>query len=250
MSVLSDGTLRRLVEAGHLGIDPFDATQVQPASIDVHASGRFRVFRNNGSTHIDPREEQPDLTEETTQEGPLPFVLHPGEFVLGSTIERFRLPNNIVGRLEGKSSLGRLGLVIHSTAGFIDPGFDGTITLELSNAATLPICLWAAMPIGQISFQYLDQTCEVPYGDPKRNSKYQGQVDPTASQMHRNWEEPGEMKTRVLPPPTPVPLTQEMTSAEFLDIDPSCICTFIGNNLKPGSQHRVPNDACPVQHKE
>lgn len=186
--IISDGSLRRLVREGMIGIHPFDEDAVQPASYDVRASGMFRVFRNDGSTHIDPREDQPTLTVPVEQIGNKPFVLHPGEFVLGSTVESFGLPNHIVGRLEGKSSLGRLGLVIHSTAGFIDPGFIGTITLELSNAATLPICLWANMPIGQVSFQYLDQPCEVPYGDPRRKSKYQHQVTPTASKMHQNWE--------------------------------------------------------------
>lgn len=218
--IISDGTLRALIDRGKIGVDPFDPEAIQPASLDVRASGLFRVFRNDGSTHIDPREKQPDLTEAAQQEGDRPFVLHPGEFVLGSTVEFFRLPDDIVGRLEGKSSLGRLGLVIHSTAGFIDPGFEGTITLELSNAATLPICLWADMPIGQVSFQFLDLPCEIPYGDPRRKSKYQGQYKPTASKMHENWltnhpddpaapevvraiqRERGEMGSpRVLPPP-------------------------------------------------
>lgn len=200
--IVSDGTLARLIASGEIGVDPYDPGMIQPASIDVKASGRFRVFRNDNTTHIDPRLEQPNLTEETVVEGDEPFVLHPGEFVLGSTVERFTLPTHVVGRLEGKSSLGRLGLVIHSTAGFIDPGFDGTITLELSNNATLPICLRAGMPIGQVSFMFLDAPAEIPYGDPRRNSKYQGQIRPTASQMHRNFDDgPSEAPTRVLPPP-------------------------------------------------
>lgn len=244
MSVISDGTLRNLVEENQIGISPFDPSQIQPASIDVHASGQFRVFRNNGATHIDPRQHQPELTEETTQEGDRPFVLHPGEFVLGSTIESFRLPDHVVGRLEGKSSLGRLGLVIHSTAGFIDPGFNGTITLELSNANSVPICLWTAMPIGQVSFQFLDEACELPYGHPQRNSKYQGQVNPTASEMHRNWMTP-EPATRVMPPPDPQD-TMEMTQEEFEEMNPNCICTFIGNHMKPGMQTRVTNAGCPI----
>lgn len=190
MSIVSDGTLLRLVASGQIGIDPFVESMVQPASIDVTASGLFRVFRNDGTTHIDPRYEQADLTEETRQEGEIPFVLHPGEFVLGSTVERFTLPDNIVGRLEGKSSLGRLGLVVHSTAGYVDPGFEGTITLELSNSSTLPLCLWAGMAIGQMSFQFLDKPAEKPYGHPDRNSKYQGQSGPEPSRMHRNFNAP------------------------------------------------------------
>lgn len=189
MTILSDGGIIQAIASGAIEIDPYNPQeQIQPASYDVRASGQFRVFRNDGSTHIDPRQEQPTLTVPVEQVGDKPFVLHPGEFVLGSTVEKFRLGHNIVGRLEGKSSLGRLGLVIHSTAGFIDPGFDGTITLELSNAATLPICLWANMPIGQVSFQLLDKPCEVPYGDPRRKSKYQHQDTPTASKMHQNFE--------------------------------------------------------------
>lgn len=188
MSIISDGTLKQLIHRGELGIEPFSAKMIQPASIDVCASGHFRVFRNDGITHIDPRLEQPSLTEETIQDGDEPFVLHPGEFVLGSTVERFRLPHHIVGRLEGKSSLGRIGLVVHSTAGYIDPGFDGTITLELSNLANIPIALWANMPIGQISFHFLDQPAERPYGSEGLNSKYQGQVKPTPSRMHENFD--------------------------------------------------------------
>lgn len=237
MSIISDGTLRHLVNMGQLGIDPYVDGMVQPASIDVTASGIFRVFKNNGSTHIDPRFEQADLTEETRQEGEVPFVLHPGEFVLGSTVERFTLPNDIVGRLEGKSSLGRLGLVIHSTAGFIDPGFDGTITLELSSAATLPICLWAGMPIGQVSFQFLDRPCQVPYGDSRRRSKYQGQVSPTASKMHENWDKVPieEAPTQVLPP------VEEKGIVEM--IQEECICAFIGDSHHP---QRVTNSSCLI----
>lgn len=207
--IISDGTLRLCVQRDVIGIDPFDDEAIQPASYDVRASGLFRVFRNDGSTHIDPRIDQPTLTVPVEQIGDKPFVLHPGEFVLGSTVESFRLPNHIVGRLEGKSSLGRLGLVIHSTAGFIDPGFNGTITLELSNAATLPICLWANMPIGQVSFQLLDEPCDVPYGDPRRKSKYQGQIDPTASKMHENFVDRShykEMSPQELNVPNILPL--------------------------------------------
>lgn len=239
--IISDGTLRLFVQRDVIGIDPFDDEAIQPASYDVRASGLFRVFRNDGSTHIDPRIDQPTLTVPVEQIGDKPFVLHPGEFVLGSTIESFRLPRHIVGRLEGKSSLGRLGLVIHSTAGFIDPGFDGTITLELSNAATLPICLWANMPIGQVSFQFLDEPCEVPYGDPRRKSKYQGQIEPTASKMHENFSHHTTMKEfidrereelgkpNILPPATNVddrplgrPIPHELRP--FTEPPEVCIC--------------------------
>lgn len=245
MSILSDGTLHKLIGDGQLGISPFLPESVQPASIDVHASGLFRVFRNDGTTHIDPRFEQPELTEETRQEGEIPFVLHPGEFVLGSTVECFTLPNNIVGRLEGRSSLGRLGLAVHSTAGYVDPGFDGTITLELSNAATLPICLWAGMPIGQVSFQFLDQPCQMPYGDPRRRSKYQGQVNPTASKMHENWDKVEEAPTHVLPPveTTTEMDTVEMSEEEFMESDPNCICAFVGGSRRP---QRITDSGCPV----
>lgn len=185
--IVSDGTLARLIANGEIGVDPYDPGMIQPASIDVKASGRFRVFRNDNTTHIDPRLEQPNLTEETVVEEDEPFVLHPGEFVLGSTVERFTLPTHVVGRLEGKSSLGRMGLAVHSTAGYIDPGFDGTITLELSNFASIPIILRSEMAIGQISFHYLDQPAQRPYGSPGLGSKYQGQVNPTPSKMHRNF---------------------------------------------------------------
>lgn len=186
--IVSDGTLARLIASGEIGVDPYDPGMIQPASIDVKASGRFRVFRNDNTTHIDPRLEQPNLTEETVVEGDEPFVLHPGEFVLGSTVERFTLPTHVVGRLEGKSSLGRIGLVVHSTAGYIDPGFEGTITLELSNLANIPIVLYADMPIGQISFHLLDHPADKPYGSPGLGSKYQGQVKPTPSRMHENFD--------------------------------------------------------------
>jgi dCTP deaminase len=179
--VLSDGTIRELVASGRLVIDPFDPTLVQPSSVDVRASGDFRVFRNNRRPHIDVREPIDDLTELVSIAGDEPFVLHPGEFVLGSTMERVGLPDDLVARLEGKSSLGRLGLLIHSTAGFVDPGWEGTITLELSNVARLPITIYEGMKIGQLSFMRLDRPAERPYGHPDLGSRYQGQAGPVDS---------------------------------------------------------------------
>ena len=184
--VLSDGTIRELIEAGRLVIEPWTDEHLQPSSVDVTVLGEFRVFRNNRRPHIDVRQSLDDLTELVTV-GDEPFILHPGEFVLGSTVERIALPADLVARLEGKSSLGRLGLLIHSTAGFIDPGWDGTITLELSNVARLPITIYAGMRIGQISFMRLDQPAERPYGHPDLNSKYQGQSGPVDSRYRENF---------------------------------------------------------------
>lgn len=183
--VLSDRSIKQAVLEGRIRLEPFDPEDVQPASIDVHLAPRFRVFHNSRYPYIDPAREQSDLTEivqATTEE---PFVLHPGEFVLGATQERLVLGNDLVARLEGKSSLGRLGLLIHSTAGYIDPGWDGTLTLELSNVANLPIVLSPSMPIGQISFFEMTSPVDRPYGTPGLGSKYQGQVDPTASRASR-----------------------------------------------------------------
>ena len=149
----------------------------------------FRVFRNNRYPHIDVKREQEDLTELVEIDGEQPFILHPGEFVLGSTLERVRLPDDLVARLEGKSSLGRLGLLIHSTAGFIDPGFDGHVTLELSNVANLPITIYHAMKIGQLSFMQLSEPTSTPYGSDSLGSKYQGQRGPTPSRYWKNFEE-------------------------------------------------------------
>ena len=185
--VLSDGTIRRLIADGTLLVDPYDAALVQPSSIDVRVAGQFRVFHNSRRPFIDVREPLDDLTELVEISPDAPFILHPGEFVLGSTVERVRLPDDLVARLEGKSSLGRLGLLIHSTAGFIDPGWDGTITLELSNVARLPITIHLGMKIGQISFMRLDRPAERPYGHPELGSKYQGQTGPVDSQYARNF---------------------------------------------------------------
>ncbi|HEX5397410.1 MAG TPA: dCTP deaminase [Candidatus Limnocylindria bacterium] len=186
--ILSDRDIREQIGSGRIEIEPFTPDAVQPSSVDLHLDSRFRVFRNNRYTFIDVRQEQPELTELLEISGDEPFVLHPGEFVLGSTLERVALPDDLVARLEGKSSLGRLGLLIHSTAGYVDPGWDGNLTLELSNVANLPIALYQGMKIGQISFQKLSSPVEVAYGDERIGSKYRGQRDPTASLYHRDFE--------------------------------------------------------------
>lgn len=185
--VLSDRTIREEIDSGRIAFDPFDPELIQPSSVDVRVDRQFRVFHNARHPYIDVRKRQEDLTELVTVPGDEPFILHPGEFVLGQTLERVRLPDDIVARLEGKSSLGRLGLLIHSTAGFIDSGFTGNITLELSNVANLPITIYHAMPIGQISFMRLDRPVEKPYGSGELSSKYQGQDEPTPSSFHLNF---------------------------------------------------------------
>jgi dCTP deaminase len=186
--VLSDRDIRAEIAAGRIVIDPFIPDAVQPSSVDLHLDRRFRVFRNSRYPFIDVRADQPELTELVEIAGDDPFILHPGEFVLGSTLERVELPNDLVARLEGKSSIGRLGLLIHSTAGYVDPGWEGNLTLELSNVANLPITLYDGMKIGQISFQRLSSPAEVGYGDASIGSKYRGQRDPTASLYHRDFE--------------------------------------------------------------
>jgi dCTP deaminase len=186
--ILSDRDIRSALDAGRIVIEPFSPDAIQPSSVDLHLDRRFRVFRNSRYPFIDVRQDQPDLTELVEIEGDQPFILHPGEFVLGSTLERVSLPDDLVARLEGKSSLGRLGLLIHSTAGYVDPGWDGNLTLELSNVANLPITLYYGMKIGQISFQRMSSPVEVAYGDARIGSKYRGQRDPTASLYHRDFE--------------------------------------------------------------
>jgi dCTP deaminase len=187
--VLSDRTIRRLLEEGQIGIDPFDDELVQPSSVDVRVDRFFRVFRNSRYPFIDVKEPMDDLTELVEVDDSEPFILHPGEFVLGSTLERITLPDDLVARLEGKSSLGRLGLLIHSTAGFIDPGWDGHVTLELSNVANLPITVYVGMKIGQLSFVQLSEPAERPYGAVGIGSKYQGQAGPTPSRYWRNFSD-------------------------------------------------------------
>ena len=181
--ILSDVTIREEIKAGRIQIDPFDESCVQPSSIDLHVDAQFRVFANSRYPYIDVRREMPDLTEVVEVAEGDPFILHPGEFVLGSTLERVGIPDDMVARLEGKSSLGRLGLLIHSTAGYVDPGWDGYLTLELSNVANLPITIYPTMKIGQISFFRLSTPAERPYGSSQTKSKYQGQRGPTASRF-------------------------------------------------------------------
>ena len=167
-----------------VALEPYDAAMVQPSSIDVRLDRLFRVFENHRYPHIDPAEEQPELTRMVEPQGAEPFILHPGEFVLGSTYEQVSLPDDVAARLEGKSSLGRLGLLTHATAGFIDPGFSGHVTLELANVATLPIKLYPGMKIGQLCFFRLSSPAEHPYGSSKYASRYQGQRGPTPSKSH------------------------------------------------------------------
>ena len=181
--ILSDVDIRKEIAAGRIQIDPFDDACVQPSSVDLHVDSQFRVFANSRYPYIDVRTPMPDLTELVEVSGDDPFILHPGEFVLGSTRERVRIPDDLVARLEGKSSLGRLGLLIHSTAGYVDPGWDGYLTLELSNVANLPITIYSGMKIGQISFFRLSSPAERPYGSKETGSKYQGQRGPTASRF-------------------------------------------------------------------
>lgn len=185
--LLSDRSIRAAVKAGRITIDPYDDGAVQPSSVDVRMDRRFRVFANHRYPYIDVKQELPDLTELVEVGDDEPFILHPGEFVLGATYERVALPADVAARLEGKSSLGRLGLLTHSTAGFVDPGFDGHVTLELSNVSTLPITLYPEMKIGQIAFFELDQPADEPYGS-GRGSKYQGQRGPTPSRYYLNFE--------------------------------------------------------------
>jgi dCTP deaminase len=180
--VLSDRSIREELAAGRLVIDPFDEALLQPSSVDVRVAGQFRVFRNNLQPYIDVRRPSEDLTELVEIVGDVPFILHPGEFVLGSTLERVAVPDDLVARLEGKSSLGRLGLLIHSTAGYVDPGWDGNITLELSNVSRLPITIYLGMRIGQLSFLRLTTPVDTPY-----RGKYLGQEGPTPSRAYRDF---------------------------------------------------------------
>lgn len=186
--ILSDRTIKEAIASGRIVIDPFDESFVQPSSIDLRVDRFFRVFENHRYPYIDPKAPQEDLTTLVETEDDEPFILHPGEFVLGSTLERVGLGEDIVARLEGKSSLGRIGLLIHSTAGFVDPGFDGYLTLELSNVANLPIAIYPGMKIGQISFYQLTTPAENPYGSDGAGSKYQGQRGPTPSRVHQDFE--------------------------------------------------------------
>ncbi len=185
--LLSDRDIKAELDAGRVGLDPYDPGMIQPSSIDVRLDKYFRLFDNHKYPFIDPAEDQPELTHLVESEDDQPFILHPGEFALASTFERVTLPDDVAARLEGKSSLGRLGLLTHSTAGFIDPGFTGHVTLELSNVATLPIKLWPGMKIGQMCFFRLSSPAEKPYGSSEYSSRYQGQRGPTASRSFQNF---------------------------------------------------------------
>ena len=185
--LLSDGDFKAESTSGRVAVEPYDEAMIQPSSIDVRLDRWFRVFENHKYPYIDPRTEQPELTRLIEPEGDEPFVLHPGEFVLGSTYEVVSLPDDLAGRLEGKSSLGRLGLLTHSTAGFIDPGFSGHVTLELANVANLPILLYPGMKIGQLCLFRLSSPAEHPYGSEKYGSRYQGQRGPTPSRSFANF---------------------------------------------------------------
>jgi dCTP deaminase len=185
--LMSDRDIRASIEAGQIGLEPLEMGLLQPSSIDVRLDRFFRLFDNHKYAFIDPAEQQDELTRLIEVDPAEPFILHPGEFVLGSTYEFVTLPDDVAARLEGKSSLGRLGLLTHSTAGFVDPGFKGHVTLELSNVATLPIKLWPGMKIGQLCFFKLTSPSEHPYGSEKYSSRYQGQRGPTASRSYKNF---------------------------------------------------------------
>jgi dCTP deaminase len=185
--ILSDRSIRDAVESGRLGIEPYDPALIQPSSLDVRLDNKFLVFRNTKRAYIDVKQPADDLMEMIEVAPEEPMYLHPHEFVLGSTVERVRIPNDLVGRLEGRSSLGRLGVVIHSTAGYLDPSFEGHVTLEISNLANLPIALYPGMRIGQISFAEMTTPAERPYG-PERGSKYSGQQLPTASRLYLDFK--------------------------------------------------------------
>lgn len=185
--LLSDRDINAELNSGRIGLTPSDPSMVQPSSVDVRIDRYFRLFDNHKYPVIDPAQDQPELTRLLEVDPDEGFILHPGEFVLGSTFEQVRLPDDIAARLEGKSSLGRLGLLTHSTAGFIDPGFEGHVTLELSNMATLPIRLWPGMKIGQLCFFKLSSPAERPYGAGATFSRYLGQRGPTASRSHLNF---------------------------------------------------------------
>ena len=185
--LLSDKDIRAAIASGRVALDPYDPGMVQPSSVDVRIDRYFRVFENHRYPHIDPSIEQAELTRLVEPDGDEPFILHPGEFALGSIYEVVTLPTDIAARVEGKSSLGRLGLLTHATAGFIDPGFSGHVTLELSNVATLPIKLWPGMKIGQFCFFRLTSPAEHPYGSERYGSRYQGQRGPTPSRGYLNF---------------------------------------------------------------
>ncbi len=186
--VLSDRSISELISGGRIVIDPYDPVDLQPASVDLHLDRRVLVFRNNSAGYLDLREDTGGLTEPVYMEDDVPFMLHPGEFILGSTLEHIEIPDDLVARLEGKSSLGRIGLLIHSTAGYVDPGWRGHLTLELTNVSRIPVTLYYGMRIGQISFLQLSTRVDRPYGSPELGSRYQGQRDATASRAHLDFD--------------------------------------------------------------
>lgn len=188
--ILSDRTIKKEIADGRIIIEPFDERMVQPSSVDLTLDHRFIVFRNHTFSHIDVKANLEALTDVCEATDKDPFILHPGEFVLGSTAERVAIPSDLVGRIEGKSSLGRLGLLIHTTAGFVDAGWDGQLTLEFSNVASLPISLYPGMKIGQISFIQMTTEADNPYGSGVLGSKYQGQRGPRPSRYWENFDHP------------------------------------------------------------
>ncbi len=188
MSVLSDRTIKEELGAGRLGIDPLDPEAIQPASVDLRLDRSFRVFRSTARPFVDVREPVDDLTELVEIAEDEPFIIQPASFCLGSTIEKVTLPDDIVARVDGKSSLGRLGLLVHATAGYVDPGWTGCLTLELSNQSQMPIALYYGMRIAQVSFLWLTTPVDRPYGSAALGSKYQGQTGPTASRISREFE--------------------------------------------------------------
>ncbi len=185
--ILSDVDIRKELASGRVVIDPFEEGSIQPSSVDLRVDRYFRVFANSRHPYIDVKQQMEDLTELVEAIGADPFILHPGEFVLGTTLERVTLPDDVVARLEGKSGLGRLGLLIHSTAGFVDAGWDGHLTLELSNVANLPITIYPGMKIGQLCLFRMTSPAEHPYGSRDVGSKYQGQKGPTPSRYYKNF---------------------------------------------------------------
>jgi dCTP deaminase len=185
--LLSDRDILAEIDARRISVEPYDESMIQPSSIDFRLDRYFRVFENHRYPHIDPAADQSDLTRVVEADGEEPFILHPGEFVLGSTYEVVSLPDDVAARVEGKSSLGRLGLLTHATAGFVDPGFSGHVTLELANVATLPIKLYPGMKIGQLCFFRLSSPALHPYGSEKYGSRYQGQRGPTPSRSYANF---------------------------------------------------------------
>ncbi len=187
--VLSDRTIREEIDKGRIVIQPLGDGCIQPASVDLHLDRTILIFRNNRVPYVDVRATNDRLTDKVTIADDDPFMLHPGEFVLGSTLEHVEVPDDLVARLEGKSSLGRIGLLIHSTAGYVDPGWKGHLTLELSNVSSLPVTLYHRMKIGQISFLELSTPAERVYGSAELGSKYQGQVEPTASRIHMDFRD-------------------------------------------------------------